>query len=143
MLRRLLNNWQLKLLAVAIALALWIFVVGQEKAEITVKVPVEITNIPKQVVVAGDVVPAVNVRLYGPRSLTRRVAEKRLAKNVSLTGMRPGEHSYQVLPEDLDLPPRGAPGAQQSGQLHGGAEKTPGTPGAGAPGDKGQAGQGL
>ncbi len=105
MLRFLVHNWQLKLLAVAIAMALWIFVVGQDKAEITIKVPVEVTNIPSQVVVVGDVTGEVSARIFGPRSLIRRVASENMAKEVSLAGMKPGEHIFHVLPEDLNLPP--------------------------------------
>lgn len=105
MLRMLVHNWQLKLLAGAIAVALWVFVVGQDKAEITIKVPVEVTNIPPHAVVVGDVVGEVNARIFGPRSLIRRLAAENMAKEVSLAGMKPGEHVFHVLPEDLNLPP--------------------------------------
>jgi YbbR domain-containing protein len=99
------KNWSLKILALAIALAMWLFVAGQEKSEISLKVPVEITNIPADLLVVDDVVGDVDVRLYGPRTLIRRAAEERLVKPVNLAGLGPGEHVVQVLPEDLKLPP--------------------------------------
>ena len=98
------QNWSLKVLALVFAVAMWIFVVGQEKGELSVKVPVEIVNIPKDSVLVGDVVGEVDVRLYGPRSLIRRVASERLAKVVDLAGSKEGEQSFQVVPEDLNLP---------------------------------------
>jgi len=105
LLDRLTNNWSLKLLALAIALALWVFVVGQEKSEISVRVPVEVTNVPPDTLVVDDVVGEVDVRLHGPRTLIRRVAAERLSKAVDLTGLKVGVHVFQVEAEDLRLPP--------------------------------------
>lgn len=99
------KNWSLKLLALAIALSMWLFVAGQEKSEISLRVPVEITNIPAELLVVDDVVGDVDARLYGPRTLIRRAANERLVKPVNLAGLGPGEHVVQVLPEDLKLPP--------------------------------------
>ncbi len=105
MLDKLASNWSLKLLALAIALAMWVFVVGQEKSEISVRVPVEITNIPPDMMVVDDVVGEVDARLYGPRTLIRRVATERLSKAVDLTGLGLGTHVFQIEPDDLKLPP--------------------------------------
>ncbi|MFZ5586048.1 MAG: YbbR-like domain-containing protein [Thermodesulfobacteriota bacterium] len=105
MLELIAKNWSLKLLALAIAVAMWLYVAGQEKSEISVRVPVEITNIPAELLVVDAVVGDVDVRLFGPRSLVRRLAAERLVKPVNLAGLGPGEHVVQVLPEDLKLPP--------------------------------------
>ncbi|MFH1034679.1 MAG: CdaR family protein [Pseudomonadota bacterium] len=99
------HNWSLKLLALIIAASMWVFVVGQEKSEISVRVPVEITNVPTDLLVVDDSLGEVDARLYGPRSLIRRVASERLVKVLDLSGMGLGEHVFQVLPEDLRLPP--------------------------------------
>lgn len=105
MLKGLTKNWSLKLLSLAIAVALWAFVVGQEKAEITVKVPVEITGMPVDMVLANPVINEVEARLYGPQSLVRQVASRPQVKQLQLTGMGKGEHIFQVLPSDMNLPP--------------------------------------
>jgi YbbR domain-containing protein len=102
---RITHNWSLKLLALVIATSMWVFVVGQEKSEISVRVPLEITNVPAELLVVDDMLGEADVRLYGPRSLIRRVAAERLVKVVDLSGMGLGEHVFQVLPEDLRLPP--------------------------------------
>lgn len=103
MLEFLTRNWSLKLLAVVLGFGLWVFVVGQEKAEVSVRVPVEFTKIPKDMVV-GDVIESVDVRLYGPRSLINKATSGSLAKVISLHGLGPGVHEFQVSSEDLDLP---------------------------------------
>lgn len=104
MLKRLTHNLRLKLLALAIALVMWVFVVGQDKAEMTVEVPVEINGIPADMVVADDVVNKVYARISGPGTLVRRAAAQRMVQQVSLAGMGLGEHVFQIMPEDLRLP---------------------------------------
>lgn len=104
MLKWLLANWQVKLLSLAIAIALWVFVVGQEGSEIGLRMPVEITNVPAGMIVAGDQVDVVEARVRGPRNLVRVAASQRLIKVVDLRGAKPGEHVFRVETEDLKLP---------------------------------------
>ncbi|ADK84137.1 YbbR family protein [Desulfarculus baarsii DSM 2075] len=105
MLERLRNNWQLKLLALFFSVMLWLIVVGVEKAEITVKVPVEVFGQSPNLVVDGEVAPELDLRLYGPRTLVRGVAERRPVKQVNLKGLAAGEHVFRLGVEDISLPP--------------------------------------
>ena len=105
MLKFITNNWKLKLISLGIAVALWSFVVGQESAEITVRMPVVMTGLPADMVVANEVANEVELRLYGPQSLVRQTASRPAAKRLNLAGMGTGEHIFQVLPEELNLPP--------------------------------------
>ena len=105
MLRWIFQNWSLKLLALVIAVVMWYFVAAQEKAEVTLKVAVELTNVPRHAMVVGEVVSELEVRLSGPRALIRRVPEMRAPKTISLSDLPMGEHVFQVAPEDLRFPP--------------------------------------
>jgi YbbR domain-containing protein len=102
--KRVLENWPYKLLALIIAVALWAFVVGQEKAEITMRVPVEVTGLPRDLVLANQVDSEVEVRLYGPQNLVRQISLRPRVKQLDLSGLSAGDHIFQVLPEDLNLP---------------------------------------
>ncbi len=104
MLERITHNWSLKLLALAIAVSMWVFVAGQETSEITVEVAVELTNIPAHMAVVEDVVSRIQVRLSGPSSLIRRLATRNLVKVVDLSGMGLGQHVFRLSPRDLQLP---------------------------------------
>ncbi len=104
MLRAITHNLRLKLLALGIALVMWIFVVGQDRVEMTVEVPVEITGIPADMVIADDVVNKVYARISGPGTLVRRAAAERMVRRLDLAGMGLGEHVFQIVPEDLRLP---------------------------------------
>ncbi len=79
-----LNNWVLKLLSLGFAVFLWFFVVGEEKAEVTITMPTEIVNLPKNLVVANDIPDMIYVRVLGPRSVIRDMVLQRLPKIIDL-----------------------------------------------------------
>ena len=105
MYRWLFRNWSLKLISLVIAVLMWYFVAAQEKAEVTIKVPVELTNVPQQAMVVGEMVSELEVRLSGPRALIRRVPEMRSPKTINLSNLPMGDHNFQIAPEDLRFPP--------------------------------------
>lgn len=105
MLERIAHNWQLKLLALAIAVVMWLIIVGVEKAELTIQIPVEISGVAQGQIVAGEVPAELFVRLYGPRTLIRGVAQRRPVKQINLNGLGPGEHIFRLGIQDLTLPP--------------------------------------
>lgn len=98
------NNWVLKALSLGFAVFLWFFVVGEEKAEVTVTLPVEVINLPKDLVIANDIPDAIYVRVFGPRSLIRDMALQRLPKIIDLKNTSPGKITMHIDPETLPIP---------------------------------------
>ena len=98
------RNLGLKILSLGFAIMLWFFVVGEEKAEITISIPVELVNIPANLVVANDIPSAINVRVYGPRSLIRAVATQGISKVIDLKGSVPGRLLVHITPDSMPLP---------------------------------------
>lgn len=64
--------------------------------------PVELRNLPVQLVVVGQRVEFIDVRVSGPRTLLGRLNSKRIF--LDLTGVRPGPSSFRVSSELLNLP---------------------------------------
>ncbi|MFH0810190.1 MAG: CdaR family protein [Pseudomonadota bacterium] len=98
------NNWGIKLVSLLCAAVLWFFVVGEEKAEIGVIIPVELINIPSNLMVVNDVENGIDVRVNGPRSLIRQVANQKFSKTIDLSRAGPGMSSFPIGPETLSLP---------------------------------------
>ena len=98
------RNWSLKLFALALAVSLWANVVGQETAEVGIKLPVQLSNLPQDLVVKGEVPTEVEMRLYGPSSLVARLANEDRHKELNLSGLKEGPHVFGVGAEDLALP---------------------------------------
>ncbi|RPI50266.1 MAG: YbbR-like domain-containing protein, partial [Deltaproteobacteria bacterium] len=74
------KDWVIKVLSLGFALLLWFFVVGQEKAEVSVSIPLELVNIPAGLVIANDIPSNIDVKVYGPRSMIRAMTTKGILK---------------------------------------------------------------
>jgi YbbR domain-containing protein len=99
-----LKNWSLKLMSLMVAILLWTFVVGQEKAEIGVSIPIEIVNLPPDLVIANDIPTSVELRVYGLRSIIKGVISRNMTKVIDLGNASPGVVTIHLTPEDFSLP---------------------------------------
>lgn len=99
------QHWELKLLALAFAFALWLYVMTSEKSDIIMAAPVEIDGVPPGLVVASSGPDAVDVQLHGLRGNLIRIAPDQLRVRVSVAGAAPGDLTLRVLPEHVTVPP--------------------------------------
>ena len=98
------KDWVIKSLSLGFALLLWFFVVGQEKAEVNVSIPLEPINIPAGLVIANDVPSNIDVKVYGPRSTIRAMAAKGVLRVIDLKDATPGKITVHISPDSLSLP---------------------------------------
>jgi hypothetical protein len=99
----LVRNRTLKLFSVTFACGLWLFVnYGERDAEKTLVVPVELRNLPSELVVIGKRVEYVDLRVSGPGTLLSQLNSKKIT--LDLTGVRPGPSSFRINAERLSLP---------------------------------------
>jgi len=99
------HNFGLKLLSVLLALSLWMFVnFGERDTEESLKVPLELRNIPAHLMITSPRVDFVDLRVSGPRTLLGRIDRNRLAVGLDLNGVRPGPAVFHVAAESLNLP---------------------------------------
>jgi len=99
-----LENWGLKLLSLAFAVLLWMFVVGENRSEVSLSLPLELTRVPANMVIVSRVPEAIRVRLNGPRSLLAGVNPGQLVVRLDLEGIQPGISGFEILPSRLNLP---------------------------------------
>ncbi len=98
------KNWTLKLLSLVFALILWMFIMGERHLEVGYTVPLELQNIPKELIVANQVPSLIDVRISGPRTLLMKVSPNDININVDLSDLKPGLTSFKRLEERLNLP---------------------------------------
>lgn len=98
------ENWTLKLLSLVFALMLWFFIMGERRLEVNYRVPLELQNLPRELMVANETPSMVDVRISGPRTLLMKVSPNDISITVDLTGLRPGLTSFRRLEERLNLP---------------------------------------
>lgn len=99
------SNAGLKALALIIAVGLWI--AGHRDVERAIEVPVEFRNIPQDLMVMDSRVDYVVVRLAGPRTLISTLDAEGMRLTLDLNGAKPGSVSYPLSGDSFNLP-RGA-----------------------------------
>ena len=104
MFKLLTENWTLKLISLAFALLLWMFIMGERRLEVGYLVPLELQNIPKGLMVANEVPSLVDVRVSGPRTLLMKVSPNDISIVVDLADLKPGLTTFKRLEERLNLP---------------------------------------
>jgi YbbR domain-containing protein len=99
------RNWQLKVLALGVAIALWLFVASGETSERSLSAPVEYVRVPPGLVLAGSPPSSVLVHLRGRRAALARLSPGDLRLQVDLSGASAGPTA--VRPQDELRVPRG------------------------------------
>ena len=94
----------LLVLALAIAFLLWTVAHGTSPIEVVFDVPIELHGLDEELVVVGQSVDAVNLRVQGSRAALRNVGPGRLTYRVDLVGSHPGRAIHEVLVSKLALP---------------------------------------
>lgn len=98
------KNWLLKLLSFCFAVFLWYFVVGEDKVDMTVNIPVEIVNLPRDLMISNQVKRQLEVTVSGPRGLIRGISGQHITRSVDLSSATPGTVVVRNEPESIPFP---------------------------------------
>jgi len=98
------KNWAIKLLSLFFALFLWYFVVGEDKVDMTVHIPVEIINLPRDLVISNQFKKQLEVTVTGPRGLIRGIANQHVSRAVDLSKATPGSILVRNDEEAISFP---------------------------------------
>lgn len=101
------GNLGYQLLAVVIALFLWVVARGSSSVERGFDIPVVLQGVPDDLVVVGQGADVVNVRVIGTRAALRNFDPQRLEYPLDLSTSKPGQAAFEVDLTRFDLP-RGA-----------------------------------
>jgi YbbR domain-containing protein len=98
------NNWGSKIFALAAAVLMWSSLMGEEAAEMNMKIPLELHNVPKGMMVGNEVITDLDVRIFGNQRRLYMATNHPIAKILDLSGLNEGEHLFILRPEDFELP---------------------------------------
>lgn len=104
---RLTTNLGYKILALVIAVLLWVIAQGSSSIERGFDIPVEFSGIPDGLVLTEDSADVLNVRVLGSRAALRNLEPERMRYTVDVSGAKPGISEFEVDVSKLDIP-RGA-----------------------------------
>jgi YbbR domain-containing protein len=100
-----LDNWVIKLVSLGLSLTLWFYVTSKGKTEMTITIPLELRNVPQDMVVVGDVTGSLEVRVQGQERVLRDISlGKKVVGILDLSMTRIGENTVRVSPDDIRRP---------------------------------------
>lgn len=106
--RHVIHNLGLKITSLLLASALWLAVSSSPVSEVALRVPIIFRNMPANLEISSENVPEVQLRVRGPERVVRRLQPQDLRAEVDLTGVTPGERTFDLtraigVPNGLEL----------------------------------------
>ncbi len=99
------RHWPLKLLALVIATALWYGIAAEDKVDITMSVPLELRNLPPNMIIANQYQKVLDVSVRGSKRLLQEVQQQHLSRPVDLAKAEPGQTVVvQNTPQSVPFP---------------------------------------
>ena len=99
------QNLGLKVLALAMAVAAWWFVAGENKVLVSFTLPLEMRNLPKGMTVTNKTERQVELLLSGPSSLLSGMRPSEISVAVDLTAARAGRQYFTLDDRAVKVPP--------------------------------------
>ncbi|MBM9537645.1 CdaR family protein [Desulfobulbus alkaliphilus] len=98
------RRWQLKLLSLVIGISLWHFVVGEDQVEVILTIPLELRNMPADLVIANQYRKDIEVAVRGTRRLIQEIRQQNISRPVDLSRAQPGAMLVSNTPETIAIP---------------------------------------
>jgi len=99
-----LENLGLKLLSVVLAIFLWAVVLGEQKVDVTLTVPLEIKDLPRDLILVNEPPDSLEVRLRGPKTLVTTLAPREVALEGLPKNFVEGENVITIRSEAVRVP---------------------------------------
>ncbi|HVB38951.1 MAG TPA: CdaR family protein [Vicinamibacterales bacterium] len=98
------RNFGLKVLAVVLAALLWLVVSGEETVERSVRVPLELQQVPGGLDLMSEPPNTVDVLVRGASDAVSRMSQGDLVAVLDLRSARPGRRLFPLTPQDVRAP---------------------------------------
>jgi YbbR domain-containing protein len=98
------ENLGLKVLSVSLAFLLWLTVLGEQKAEVVLNVPLEVGDIPKGMMVVSEPGDYVAVKVRGPKSVVMALVPHEIHLGKALRRLQQGENILTLSSAEVEVP---------------------------------------
>jgi hypothetical protein len=97
------KEWILKFVSICLAVLLWSFVGGEDIVEKNVMVPVEVINMPKNLIISNKFKKDIAVTVKGPRSLLMEMEKRVITRQIDLSDATPGTKVIAIENESVNV----------------------------------------
>lgn len=102
--RHVFHNLGLKLIALGLAVGLWLAVAREPVAEVALEVPIEFRNIPQNLEISSENIPKSQIRLRGPERIIHRLQASDVYSEIDINGVKPGERTFDLTSHQIHSP---------------------------------------
>jgi YbbR domain-containing protein len=102
--RHVAHNFGLKVLAIILAIGLWLAVAHDQPAEVAIEVPIEFHNMPANMEISSENISRAQIRLSGPSRMVHRLQASDVYAELDLNGLNPGERTFDLTDEQIHRP---------------------------------------
>lgn len=97
------KDWFMKLISLLFAVFLWYFVSSEDRVDMNVQVPVEIVNLPRDLIISNQYKNTLDVTVSGPRGLIRKISQG-ISRSIDLSKGTPGNTVIANEPDSIAVP---------------------------------------
>jgi YbbR domain-containing protein len=98
------KNFLLKILSIAIAVALWSYVVGEKNVQVGLIVPLELRSLPSGYIVTNKIERQVELRVAGPKNLISYLSASETSAFLDLSTSKEGKNIYHLSEKSFNIP---------------------------------------
>jgi len=99
------DNFGMKALSLGLAVALWVVVLTEQKAVVDLNVPLDVGQIPRNLMVVNDPPEYVVLKVRGPRSLVLALAPNEgTLRGTFARAVKEGDNVLNLSPEQFEVP---------------------------------------
>jgi YbbR domain-containing protein len=98
------KDWLLKFVSLVLAVVLWYYVGGEDRVDKNVMIPIEIINLPRDLVISNQFKKEIEVTVSGPRSLILEMTSRAITRQVDLSAATPGTMVIENDNEHIPVP---------------------------------------
>ncbi len=99
------SNWHLKLLALFTSILLWLLIVGPQRSELGISIPLQYTNLPPDLEITGKWMDRIDVRLRGSEAGLANLNPGSVRAVVNLANVVTGVNYFRITGKNVQVPP--------------------------------------
>jgi YbbR domain-containing protein len=98
------REWLPCLISLFLAIVLWYNVGGEQTVDTSVMIPVEVLNLPRELVISNQFKKEIEVTVNGPRTLIMEIENRQITRQIDLSNATPGTRVVANDVSSINLP---------------------------------------
>jgi YbbR domain-containing protein len=102
--RYVLHNFWLKVSSLILAAGLWYSLSHEQPAEVALRAPIVLQNVPPEIEISSESVPEAQIRVRGPERVIRQLQANEVRAEINLADAKPGERTFDLTSQQVRHP---------------------------------------